>query len=151
MTTHSKKEISMDLFNLPPLPDERNAMDSYLDIPHNYYIPDGKNSRLLQLTDRREFDRKTIDGNEGFVLEIPFLEGAFSTKYFIVDKTNVHMVGIYNDKIKVVECEAQMEPFNLDQLNVVVTTLKQRRQGLEFLLLQMLSKIYSRETNSKKV
>ena len=52
-------------------------MDSYLDVPNNFYIPDGKNSRLLQLTERKEFDRKILDGSEGFVLEIPFLEGAF--------------------------------------------------------------------------
>ena len=68
----------MDLFNLLPLPDERNGMDSYLDIPNNYYIPDGKNSRLWNITRRKGFDRQTVDGNEGFVLEILFLEGAFS-------------------------------------------------------------------------
>ena len=86
MTTHSKNELSIDLFKLPPLPDEGNAMDSYLDIPNNFYIPDGNNSRLPQITDRKEFNRKTIDSNEGFVLEITFIEGAFGTKYFIVDK-----------------------------------------------------------------
>ena len=80
MTTHLKRNFSIDLFNLPPIPDERNAMDSYLDVTNNFYIPDGKNSRLLQLTERKEFNRKTLDGNEGFVLEIPFLEGAFGTK-----------------------------------------------------------------------
>ena len=41
------------------------------------------------------------------------------------------MMGIYDDKVEVVECEAQMEPFNLDQLNVVVATLEQRRQGFD--------------------
>ena len=45
-----------------------------------------RNSRLLDLVERKEFERKTIDGNEGFVLKIPFLEHAFGTKYFIVDK-----------------------------------------------------------------
>ena len=48
-------------------------MDSYLDVPNNFYIPDGKNYILLQMTERREFKRKKIDGNKGFVLEIPFL------------------------------------------------------------------------------
>ena len=33
MTTCSKEEISIDLFNLPPLPDERNALDAYMDLP----------------------------------------------------------------------------------------------------------------------
>ena len=73
MATHSKKEISIDLFNLPPLPDERNALDTYMDVPQNFYIPDGKNTRLMDCVERREFDRQTIDNNEGFVLQIPFL------------------------------------------------------------------------------
>ena len=129
MATHSKKEISIDLFKLPPLPDERNAMDSYLDIPNNYYIPDGKSFRLWNITTRKGFDRQTLDGNEGFVL--PFLEGAFSTKHFIVEKVNGQMASIHNDTIEVIECQAQMEPFNLEQLNVIVATLKQRRQGFD--------------------
>ena len=102
-----------------------------MDVPNNYYIPDGKNSRLWNITTRKGFNRQTVDGNEGFVLEIPFLEGAFSTKHFIVDKVSGQMVGIYDDTIKVIECQAQMEPFNLDQLNVIVATLKQRRQGFD--------------------
>ena len=50
----------MDLFNLLPLPDSnnQNAMDAYLDVPNNYYITDGKNSRFLDWVERREFDRK---------------------------------------------------------------------------------------------
>ena len=59
-------------------------MEAYLDVPNNYYIPDGKNSRLLDWVERREFERKTIDGNEGFVLQIPFLEHAFGTKFFLL-------------------------------------------------------------------
>ena len=73
-------------------------MDAYLDIPNNYYILDGKNSRLLDLVEMKEFERKTIDSNEGFVLQIPFLECAFGTKYFIVDKQNGSMMGIFDDK-----------------------------------------------------
>ena len=49
MATHSKKEILIDLFNLPPLPAERNALGTYMDVPHNFYIPDGKNTRLMGL------------------------------------------------------------------------------------------------------
>ena len=101
MTTRSKQDLSIDLFNLPPLPDRKkqNTMDAYLDIPNNYYILDGKNSRLLDLVERREFERKTIDSNEGFVLQIPFLECAFGTKYFVVDKQNGNMMGIFDDKV----------------------------------------------------
>ena len=68
MDTRSHKSVSIDLFNLPPLPDEQNTEESYMDMPYNYYIPDGKNSRLLDRTDRVEFDRETLDGNTGFQL-----------------------------------------------------------------------------------
>ena len=54
-----------------------------------------------------------------------------STNHFIVDKINRQMAGIYEDTIEIIECQAQIEPFNLDQLNVVVATLKQRRQGFD--------------------
>ena len=76
-------------------------MDSYLDVPNNFYIPDGKNSRLLQIT-----DRKTLDCKEGFMLEIPFLECAFRTKKFVIDKIADGMMGIYDDKVKEIETEA---------------------------------------------
>ena len=104
-------------------------MDAYLDIPNNYYIPDGMNSRLLDWVERREFKRKTTHGNEGFVLQIPFLEHAFGTKYFVVDKQNGSMMGILNDKVETISAEAQMKPFNLAQLSCMITTIEQHRQG----------------------
>ena len=119
------------MFNLPPLPDSNkwNTMHAYLDIPNNYYIPDGKNSRLLDWVERREFERKTIDGNEGFVLQIPFLEHAFGTKYFIVVKQNGSMMGIFNNKVETISAEAQMKPFKLAQLSHMIITIQQHRQG----------------------
>ena len=68
MDTHLHKSVSIDLFNLPPLPDEQNKEESYMDVPYNYYIPNGKNSRLLDRTDRVEFNRETLEGNTGFQL-----------------------------------------------------------------------------------
>ena len=102
MTICSKRDLSIDLFNLPPLPDSNkwSAMDAYMGIPNNYYIPDGKNSRLLDLVERREFERKTINGNEGFVLQIPVLEHAFGTKYFVVDKQNGNMMGTLMTRLR---------------------------------------------------
>ena len=132
MTTRSKQGLSIDLFNLPPLPDsnKRSTMDAYMDIPNNFYIPDGKNSRLMNIVDKREFKQKTVDGNEGFVLQIPFLECAFGTKYFIVDKQNGYMMGIFDDKVETIEAKVQMKPFNLAQLNQRIATIEQCRQGL---------------------
>ena len=117
MARHSKKDISIDLFNLPPLLDERNVLDAYMDVPNNFYFLDGMNTRLMDCVERREFKRKTINGNKRFVLQIPFLEHAFGTTYYVVDKQNGHMMGIFDDKLEDIDCDAQMKPFNLAQLS----------------------------------
>ena len=52
-----------------------------------------------------------------FVLQIPFLEHAFGTMYYVVDKQNDHMMGIFNDKLEDIQCDAQMKPFTLAQLS----------------------------------
>ena len=39
------------------------------------------------------------------------------------------MMGIFNDKLEDVDCDAQMKPSNLAQLSQMITTLEQRRQG----------------------
>ena len=129
MTTHLKKEILIDLFNLPPLPDERNALYTYMDVPHNFYIPDGKNTRLMDCVERREFKRQTIDNNEGFVLQIPLLECAFGTLYYVIDKQNGHMMGIINDQLQGIDCGTQMEPFDLDHLSHMVMAWEQKKQS----------------------
>ena len=131
MATRSWKSILIDLFNLPPLSNERNKEESYIDVPNNFYIPDGKNSRLLDRTDRVEFDRETIEGNAGFRLEIPYLEHAFSTKYFIIDKVTGTMMGIYDDKVEQIDMQAQLKPFNINQLDRVMHIIGQRRIGLD--------------------
>ena len=102
-----------------------------MDVPYNYYIPDGKNSRLLDRTDRVEFDRETIEGNTGFTLEIPYLECTFSTKYFIMDRITGSMIGIYDDKFDQIDLKGQLKPFNINQLDRVMHIIGQRRLGLD--------------------
>ena len=131
MDTCSHKSVSIDLFNLPPLPDERNNEESYMDVPYNYYVPDGKNSRLLDRTDRVEFDRETLEGNTGFWLEIQYLEHAFGTKYLIMDRVTGSMMGIYDNKVEQIDLKGQLKPFNINQLNRVMHILGQRRLGLD--------------------
>ena len=82
----SKGSVSVDLFNLPTLPDERRVATSYLDIPVNFYLPDRKNSKISKIVSRQSFDRQTPDGNEGFVIEIQYLRRAFGTKTYLTDK-----------------------------------------------------------------
>ena len=107
MDTRSHKSVLIDLFNLPPLPDERNKEESYMDVPYNYYVPNGKNSILLDRTDRVEFNRETLEGNTGFQVKIPYLEHAFGTKYFVMDWVTGSMMGIYDDKVEQIDLKGQ--------------------------------------------
>ena len=102
-----------------------------MDVPYNYYVPDGKNSRLLDRTDRVEFNRETLDGNTGFQLKIPYLEHAFGTKYFIIDQVTGSMMGIYDDKVEQIDLKGQLKPFNINQLDRVMHILGQRRLGFD--------------------
>ena len=49
--------------------------------------------------------------------------------YYVVDKKNGHMKGIFNDQLQNIDCDTQMEPFNLAQLSQKITTLEQKRQS----------------------
>ena len=42
MDTHSHKSVSIDLFNLPPLPNKQNKEESYMDVLYKYYVPGGE-------------------------------------------------------------------------------------------------------------
>ena len=42
MDTHSHKSVSIDLFNLPPLPDKQNTEESYMDCHTTTTYPMGR-------------------------------------------------------------------------------------------------------------
>ena len=70
----TKSSISIDLFNLPPLPDARRQSAMLCEIPNDFFLPDGKNSRLSQIINTWTFGRLTPDGNEGVGVKISYLE-----------------------------------------------------------------------------
>ena len=78
-----------------------------------------------------EFHRETIEGNTSFQLKIPYLEYAFSTKYFIMDRVTGSMMGIYDDKVDQIDLKGQLKPFNINQLDRVMHIIGQRRLGLD--------------------
>ena len=49
--------------------------------------------------------------------------------YYIIDKQNGHMMGIFYDQLQDIDCDTQMEPFNLAQLSQMITTLEQKKQS----------------------
>ena len=41
-SSHTKSSVSIDLFNLAPLPDMRKHPTMMCEIPNNFFVPDGK-------------------------------------------------------------------------------------------------------------
>ena len=99
-SSRSKGSVSVDLFNLPTLPDERRVATSYLDIPVDFYLPDRKNSKISKIVTRQAFDRQTPDGNEGFVIKIQYLERAFGTNTYLIDKVTGSLFALHDDHIE---------------------------------------------------
>ena len=99
-SSHSKGSVSVNLFNLPTLPDERRVATSYLDIPVDFYLPDGRNSKISKIVSRQAFDRQTPDGNEGFVIEIQYLKRAFGTHTYLIDKVTGSLFALHDDHIE---------------------------------------------------
>ena len=80
-SSHARSNVSIDLFNLPSLPDERRSITMISNFPNELYLPDRKNSKISQIINKWIFGRQTPDGNEGIGVKIPYLENTYGTKY----------------------------------------------------------------------
>ena len=67
----TKGSISIDLFNLPTLPDEGRQNTMFCKIPNDFF----------EMMNTWTFSRLTPDGNEGVGVEIAYLEHVYGTKY----------------------------------------------------------------------
>ena len=128
-SSRSKGSVSVDLFNLPTLPDERRVATSYLDIPVDFYLPDGKNSKISRIVSRQAFDRQTPDGNEGFVIEIQYLERAFCTKIYLIDKVTGSLFMVHDDHIESTGLCGSECVFDLQELEYNICELADQRNG----------------------
>ena len=117
-SSHARSNVSIDLFNLPSLPDERRSMTMISDFPSDFYLPDIKNSRISQIINKWIFGRPTPDGNEGVGVEIPYLECAYSTTYYVVDKINGNIGAIHDNSIEPTDFFGHFGPFNLKEPGV---------------------------------
>ena len=73
-SSHTKSSVSIDLFNLPPLPDARRQSTMQCKIPNDFFLPDRKNTQLSQIVNTWMFDRLTPNGNEGIGVQMDYLE-----------------------------------------------------------------------------
>ena len=128
-SSRSKGSVSVDLFNLPTLPDERRVATSYLDIPVDFYLPDGKNSKISKIVTRQAFDRQTPDGNEGFVIEIQYLKRAFGTNTYLIDKVTGSLFALHDDHIESTGLCGSECVFDLQELEFHICDLADQRNG----------------------
>ena len=99
------------------------------DFPKDFYIPDGKNSKMSQIINKWVFDRQTPDGNEGVGIKIPYLEHAYSTRYYVIDTVNGNINAIYNNKIEPTDFFGHFSPFNLRELEFNVCRIADHHNG----------------------
>ena len=86
------------------------------DFPKDLYIPDGKNSKMSQIINKWVFDRQTPDGNEGVGIEIPYLECAYGTRYYVIDTVNGNINAIHDNNTKPTDFFGCFSPFDLREL-----------------------------------
>ena len=122
-SSHTKSSISIDLFNLPPLPDTRRQSTMQCKIPNDFFLPDGKNTQLSKIVNMWTFDRLTPNGNEGVGVQIDYLEHAYGTRYYVINKVNGQINAIHDDSLELTEFKGRFSPFDLDNLESKVCRL----------------------------
>ena len=122
-SSRTKSSVSIDLFNLPPLPDTRKHSTMICEIPNNFFVPDGKNTQLSKVVNTWTFDRLTPNGNEGVGVKIDYLEHAYGTRYYVIDKINGDINAIHDQSLELTEFKGRFSPFDLDDLEARVCRL----------------------------
>ena len=122
-SSRTKSSISVDLFSLPPLPDTRKQSMMICKIPNDFFLPDRKNTQLSKIVNTWTFNRLTPNGNEGVGIQLDYLECAYGTRYYVIDKVNGDINAIHNVSLKLTEFKGCYSPFDLDNLEAKVCKL----------------------------
>ena len=130
-SSHTKSSISIDLFNLPPLPDMRKHSTMICEIPNDFFVPDRKNTQLSKVVNTWTFDRLTPNGNEGVGVKIDYLECAYSTRYYIINKVNGDINAIHDESLELAEFKGCFSFFDLNDLEARICRLANRSRDKE--------------------
>ena len=122
-SSRTKSSISIDLFNLPPLPDTRKQSTMICEIPNNIFLPDGKSTQLSKVVNTWTFDRLTPNGNEGVGVKLDYLECTYGTRYYVINKVNGNINAIHDKSLKLTKFKGCFSPFDLDNLEAKVSRL----------------------------
>ena len=125
-SSHTKSSVSIDLFNLPPLPDVRKHSTMICEIPNDFFLPDGKNTQLSKVVNTWTFDRLTPNGIEGVGVKLDYLEHAYGTRYYVINKVNGDINAIHDESLELTEFKGCFRPFDLDDLEARICRLSKR-------------------------
>ena len=125
-SSRTKSSVSIDLFNLPPLPDVKKHSTMTSEIPNDFFLPDGKNTQLSKVINTWTFDRLTPNGNEGVGVKLDYLERAYGTRYFVINTVNGDINAIHNESLELTEFKGRFRPFDLDDLEARICKLSKR-------------------------
>ena len=122
-SSHTKCRVSIDLFNLPPLPDARKHSTMICEIPNDFFLPDGKNTQLSKIVNTWTFNRLTRNGNDGVGVKLDYLECAYRTRYYVINKVSCDINAIHNESLELTEFKGHFNPFDLGNLQAKVCRL----------------------------
>ena len=122
-SSRTKSSVSIDLFNLPLLPDMRRHSTMICEIPNDFFLLDGKNTQLSKVINTWTFDRLTPNGNEGVGVKIDYLECTYGTRYYVIHKVNVDINTIHGESLELTEFKGRFSPFDLENLEVKICRL----------------------------
>ena len=65
----------------------------------------------------------TPNGNEGVGIQLDYLERAYGTRYYVIDKVNGDINAIHDVSLKITEFKSHFSPFDLENLEAKVYRL----------------------------
>ena len=74
------------------------------------------------------FDRLTPNINEGVGVQMDYLECAYETKYYVIDKVNGQINAIHDNSLELTEFKGHFSPFDLDDLELKICRLAVRNK-----------------------
>ncbi|MEE8207406.1 MAG: hypothetical protein V3T88_00400, partial [Nitrosomonadaceae bacterium] len=97
----------------------------------NLYLPDGKNTRIMQLQHREQYEMLTAEDEPGYQLRIDYLKPYYFTDWFLVDRKEGTMYAVYTNHIERIAVAALPVPHFLDDLTNMLERDRRDRAELD--------------------
>ena len=78
-----------------------------------------------------DFGRQTLDGNEGIGVEIPYVEHAYNTKYYVINQINGNICAIHDNNYGSTDFFGCFNMFNLKELEFDVCRITDHHNNVD--------------------